>query len=259
MSSIVTSGKTVEEAVQAALASLKLSKDEVNIEILDEGAKAIFGLFGGKLARVKVTSKEGVMGNPDLEEIDIKMEMKRILRGEDEAPPKKPVQEKRVREEAVKEEFVETDDVALNFMHKLVGKFGLKADIAKTEKDGMIYLDVTGRSLGVLIGRRGETLDALQYIVNLVAAKDARESGDTDKTRYILDVEGYRRKREEGIVDTALQVAKKVASEGKSEVLEPMSAMERRAVHTALQEVDGVTTYSEGRDPFRRVVIAPAE
>lgn len=240
MKCIEGTGRTVDEAVAYCLKVLKLEASQVDVEVIDEGSRAIFGLFGGKLAKVKVTAKLAEKASKESDELDLELEMKKILRGED-----------------VLENAVDDKDPAVVFLRGIISKMGLKAKISKSEKEGITYLDVNGKSLGVLIGRRGDTLDSIQYLVNLVAAKHARESGDNEKIRYILDVEGYRKKREEGLVEMALKTAEKVQSEGKKAILEPMNAMERRLIHTALQDMDGITTYSEGRDPFRRIVIAP--
>mgnify|MGYP001164213633 FL=1 len=249
MRAIETTGKTVDEAVQAALSSLKLERKDVDIEVISEGSKGLFGLFGAKVAKVKVTAKEEIKAQPSIED-----EWKKILRGEDLEPAKSQVKEP---VEVVKEELMsdDTEDVGVDFLKQLIEKMGLRATVTKKVDDDMFMLDVTGRSLGALIGRHGETLDSVQYLVNLVAAKNTRESGSEDRTRYIVDVEGYRKKREQALTDMALKVADKVAVEGKSQVLEPMSALERRIVHTALQNVEGVSTHSEGREPFRRIVI----
>jgi spoIIIJ-associated protein len=119
------------------------------------------------------------------------------------------------------------------------------------EEDGSIKINLDGPNVGILIGHRGETLDALQYLVSLIINKDHNE----DYKRVILDTENYRLKREETLKRLASRLAYKVKSTGKYVKLEPMNPYERRIIHSALQNNEDITTYSEGEEPFRRVVI----
>ena len=130
---------------------------------------------------------------------------------------------------------------------------GVKAEIAVEKgEDQLVYLRLSGRRMGVVIGRRGQTLDAIQYLVNLVAN---RLPGP--RARIVLDAEGYRDKRAETLRNLAERLAEKAKSERRKTVLEPMSALERRIVHLALADDDEVETRSEGEEPYRRVVIVP--
>lgn len=197
-------GRTVEEAVNQALAELKLKKDEVEIEILEEPNKGIFGFFGSKNARVRVTEK-----------LDpIKMVKK--------------------------------------FYEKVTAQMGVNAEILVKEEEDFIKMNLIGDNLGILIGRRGETLDALQYLGNLVANK----YNLAERKKIILDAEGYRKRREDTLVNLAARLADRVKRTGYRVVLEPMNPQERRIIHTALQNDRRVQTYSEGEEPFRKVVIA---
>ncbi len=143
-------------------------------------------------------------------------------------------------------------DRARGFLEQVVGAMGVQADIVVEEKDEEISVGLEGKHLGVLIGRRGETLNALQYLLNLSANKDQAE-----RRKIILDVEGYRKKREETLVRLAVKLAEKAGRLGRSVVLEPMSPQERRIIHMALRGRDDIYTFSEGEEPFRKIIIAP--
>jgi len=145
------------------------------------------------------------------------------------------------------------------FLEGLVSVMGLDAEVCERQAEDITMLEVEGKSLGVLIGRHGETLDSIQYLVNLAASRAMRASGEEERVRYVVDVAGYRRKREETLRSMAAEAADKVIGDRKRQVLEPMSALERRIVHMALKDVDGVVTHSEGREPYRRIVISPSE
>ena len=145
------------------------------------------------------------------------------------------------------------------FLEGLVSVMGLDAEVYESQAEDVTMLEVEGKSLGMLIGRHGETLDSIQYLVNLAANRAVRNSGEEDRVRYVVDVAGYRRKREETLRAMAAEAADKVIGDKKRQVLEPMSALERRIVHMALKDVDGVVTHSEGREPYRRIVISPSE
>ena len=119
------------------------------------------------------------------------------------------------------------------------------------QREGYIFISFIGPDLGILIGRRGETLDALQYLVNLVANKHCEE-----RIRIVLDVENYRKRREEALVNLARRLSEKVTRTGLNVVLEPMNPQERRIIHTALQNSIHVYTFSEGDEPYRKVVIS---
>jgi len=194
--------KTVQEAVALALEDLKVDENKVDIEVLDEGNKGIFGLIGNKMARVRVTVRES--------------------RG----------------------------DKASDFLSKLFEKMSVKAEIDLKESDDSIELDIKGNDMGVLIGRRGETLDSLQYLTSLVINKD-----NDDYKRVVVDVEKYRAKREETLINLANRLAEKVVRYKKNVTLEPMNPYERRVIHSTLQDSKQVNTHSVGEEPNRKVVI----
>ena len=120
------------------------------------------------------------------------------------------------------------------------------------EQDQILQVSIEGPDLGILIGRRGETLDALQYLANLAVNKNQEQ-----RRKVILDVEGYRLRREETLQKLAIRLADKAKQRGRSVVLEPMNSQERRIIHTALQGRDDIYTFSEGEEPFRKIIIAP--
>lgn len=208
-------GRTVEEAVEAALAELGVSRDQCEVEILEEGNKGLFGLLGARPARVRVTVK----GSPEQPE-----------QGEQDA-----VERGRV------------------FLSGLLERMNVPAAVeTRVDEDGTVIMNVTGSDLGVVIGARGQTLDAVQYLVNVVANKDA-----VSRVRIVVDAEGYRERRAEAVRRMALRAAEKAKAARKRVRLDPMSALERRLVHLALRDDDQVETRSEGTEPYRRVVIVP--
>lgn len=195
--------RTIEEAVSMAIEELNVDKEDVEIEVVEEGNKGLFGLIGSKQARVRVTVKQSPNG--------------RI-------------------EKFLKDIFKEMD---------------LNIDIDVKESQKSIEINLIGDSMGVLIGRRGETLDALQYLASIVANR-----GNETYKRVIIDTENYRKKREETLEKLAHKVADRVVKFKKSVTLEPMNPYERRIIHSALQQNKNIETYSVGEEPNRKVVIA---
>ncbi len=141
---------------------------------------------------------------------------------------------------------------AVRFLRELLVNMGILAQVEMFKRPGYIVLNINGDDLGRLIGRHGQTLNALQYIVNLVVHKDSDE-----QERIIIDVGGYRKRREENLRRLAQTTAERVKRRGRREVLNPMTPQERRIIHLALQNNKEVVTHSEGEDPYRRVVISP--
>lgn len=200
--SIEKSAKTVQDAVILALEELNTDQENVDIEILDEGNKGIFGFLGNKMARVKVTLKES--------------------RGEK----------------------------AKNFLLDIFEKLKVNAELDVEEDEESISLKVKGKDIGILIGRRGETLDSLQYLCSLVVNK-----GKDNYKRVVIDIENYRQKREETLERLANRLAEKVIRYRKDITLESMNPYERRIIHSSLQNNRSVRTYSIGEEPNRKVVI----
>lgn len=204
MKVIERTGKTVDDAVGLALQDLGASRDEVDIEVLEEPSKGIFGLIGVKPARIKVSLKDG--------------------------PSQK----------------------AGSLLKSIFKTMQLNVSMDVREKEQGLFINLEGPELGILIGRRGETLDALQYLVNLSVNKNQEV-----RKKIIIDIEGYRNRREETLQKLALKLADKAKQRGRNVVLEPMSSQERRIIHTALQGREDIYTFSEGEEPYRKIVISP--
>ena len=237
-------GKTVEEALEAALSELGVSENEVSYEVLSQPSKGIFG-FGAKPARVRVTKKE-----PEA-----------VLPEEPDVPgiAEEPVEEasEQVPEESAAPVAKRDDSLPLGRTEEfLKGLFAaMHLDVAmereKTE-EGYVF-NFTGDKLGILIGKHGQTLDALQYLANLAANRGLSE----ERIRVILDVEKYRRRREDTLKRLAMRLADKASRIREEVKLEPMNRHERKIIHRTLQENRRVSTYSDGEEPYRYVVIVP--
>lgn len=211
-------GKTVEDALRAALVELNTAEDCVNYEVLETPSKGFLGLIGSKPAKIRVTLKEV---EADSEVISIKQTSKPL-------------------------------DTAILFLEEIFRGMNMKVDIEVKEALDGIVLDLHGEDLGILIGKHGQTLDALQYLTNLAANRDMSE----EKVRISIDVENYRKRREETLYRLAMRLADKVKRTGDKITLEPMSRHERKVIHMALQDERRILTYSDGEEPFRKVVIA---
>jgi len=242
-------GKTIDEAIYLGLDQLKLTIDEVDMEVIEYGQKGFMGI-GYKPAKVKITQREEAI-IPDF-----------ILNKDKEKAPHKEKREKPKKDkkiEAFEEkkgeyfpegtEFVENE--VTEFLQGLMNHIGIKESTVKAANtDNGLLVNLEGNDMGILIGRRGETLDAVQYLASLVYNKDKE-----DYHRVTVDTENYRKKRENTLIRLAKKKAGQVAKTGKKVVLEPMSPFERRIIHFALQNDKFVTTYSEGEEPNRHIVI----
>ncbi len=223
--SVEKTGRNIQEAIQAALEELNANEEDVVIEVLDEGDEGGILGFGKKDAKVRVSVEEAAPS---------------VYYGDDEDYTGGPQTE----EEAE----------AAAFVSKVLSGIGVHGNISSSSDEEAIYINVNGKDVGAVIGRHGETLDAIQYLTNLVINRH-RES----KRRVIVDIAGYRKRREESLQSLALRTAEKVVRVGKSYEMEPMSAAERRIIHFALQDFPGVTTFSEGEEPERCVIISPVK
>ena len=209
MDTIEKIGKTVEEAIEAALAELDVTREQVEIEVIERETKGFLGILGNKPAKVKVTLK------------------------------------------------FDPVTAAKKFLKEVFVSMGLLIDTEIEMKDAKhMFIELKGESsqLRVLIGKRGQTLDSLQYLVNLVVNK-----GEAAYISITLDAENYRQRRKETLEYLAHNLAKKAKATRKNIVLEPMNPYERRIIHSALQNDKYVTTHSEGEEPFRYVVIVLKE
>ncbi|WP_096202885.1 RNA-binding cell elongation regulator Jag/EloR [Bacillus sp. FJAT-45350] len=143
-------------------------------------------------------------------------------------------------------------EIARQFLEETIEKMGVEASVSNVERNGSILFDIKGENIGALIGKRGQTLDSLQYLVNLVANRYAE-----DYMRIQLDAENYRAKRKEALEQLAERLARKVLKTARPVKLEPMSAHDRKIIHATLQRKKDISTYSEGEEPRRRIVVSP--
>lgn len=234
---------TIEEAIEEGLRKLGLSEDMVDIDILDEGNKGLFGL-GARQARVKLT---------------IKSQQDQIHKV-DEISSNETVQPS--GEETLPEETSVGDDHILTVARETVGELlqKMKIDAEVTAYYGEaddrsrvpIHVDIHGQDLSILIGRKAETLNALQFISKLIIGKELEHS-----VPLVIDVEGYRNRRERQIRQLAQRVSKQVIETGRSQALEPMPPNERRLIHIELRKIPDVTTESTGQGNKRKVIIYP--
>jgi len=343
MKTYESSAKTVEEAISSGLEALGAAISDVNVEIIDEGSKGLFGLFGSRLAKVRLTLKETEEDplaaltepkparkpaprrepKPEAPKAEPKPAKAEVPKAEpvkeqkaeeapkaEEAKPEapKPVQRKARQPKAEKAEgeakpegerkprqpkqkkpaepkadapkqekkplppkepvkplekpvvtMIENDQVeadsaagkAQAFLKELTHLMGVDVDVAVgNDQDGNVFVQMTGDTLGILIGRRGETLDALQYLTSLKINR-----GQDNYTRVTLDTENYRAKREDTLIRLANRMANRAVKTGRKVSLEPMNPYERRIIHSALQANEAVDTHSEGDEPNRHVVI----
>jgi len=244
MESVEVSAKTVDEAIDIALEDLGLKRSQVDIEVLTPGKPGLFGL-GGEQARIRVTALEGV----------------EVQRPEPEHEPE-------TREELFPESDIEVKDIdseevelASDYLRTLLELAGINAEVTvrapETPADGLgratAVLDIDGEDLGLLIGRRGSSLAALQYLVNVMVTRRLQS-----RVLVTIDVEHYHRRREESLRGLARRVAERVRHSHRPFTLEPMPAAERRIIHLALAEDQGVMTASVGQGDERKVVIRPS-
>jgi jag protein len=243
-------GNTEEEAIELALVDLKLSKEDVIIEVLEESNKGFLGI-GKKLAKVRVSKKNDSKIKEAAKEIkeEIKAEVKTDAKVKEISKEKK---EKVVSKELnVQEIGTEVETPALDFLKDMIDKMGIDVEVsARENKDGEIHIDINGKDSACVIGKRGQTLDAIQYLTRVVVNRD-----EENYTKIVVDAGEYRAKREATLAKLAKRLADKVTRTGKPVKLEPMSPYERKIIHSALQNHKKVTTRSEGKEPYRRVVI----
>lgn len=225
--------KTVDDAVTEALLELLVTRDEVEIEVIEKGARGFLGI-GSKDAKVRVTV---------------------IAQGEEEEKSifeKLGIEEPNISLDIDPISIMDPAQVGKNFLVDVLDKMGIEAEVEVSMKKEQIKMVISGDKMGLLIGKRGEHLDALQYLVNLVVNKNSEKY-----TRVILDTENYRQRREETLQKLAFRLAKKASQTKQKVILEPMNPYDRRIIHSALQNSRTVKTYSEGKEPYRKIVITP--
>ena len=206
MREVKTTGRTVDEAVEAALSILGKKREDVEITVLKEGKEGVLGVFGGEEAEVEVKIKTSLTE-----------ETKSILQD-------------------------------------ILDKMGLITIVSATEKEGTIFIDISGDDLGRIIGNEGATLEALQVILSAIVGKAQK-----GKVRIVVDAGGYKQRRLETAEKIASEAVEKAKRTGKEEVLPPMPASERRAIHLFVKGKEGVSSFSRGEGEERRIVIVPGE
>lgn len=202
---VIKQSRTIEDAIKDALLELEVSESDIEVQVIEEASKGLFGLIGSRDAKVKV-----IVVNDEI-------------------------------------------NIAKNFLDKIFDSMIIKADTDIRKEENVLYVDINNvdpSDKGIIIGKRGNTLDSIQYLLSLAINK-----GKDNYIRVFLDIEDYRKKREETLVRLAEKMAEKAKYTKRPVKLEPMNPFERRIIHSALQKHNGVTTYSEGNEPFRRVVI----
>ncbi|MFC5406726.1 RNA-binding cell elongation regulator Jag/EloR [Cohnella soli] len=203
MKMLVASGKTIEEAVRSGLAQLGVKEDRVNITVLEQPSKGLFGLIGAREAKVQLELlPDGV-------------------------------------------------EEAISFLRAVSEAMELTVSVEREDEGESIRINISGSDLGILIGRRGQTLDSLQYLANIVANRHSDHH-----LRIVLDAEQFRERRRQTLEALSERMASRVVRTRKEIVLEPMSSQERKIIHARLQANPNVKTYSQGDEPNRRIVIA---
>jgi spoIIIJ-associated protein len=221
------SGKDVEEAIEKGLKELGLSRDDVEVKILDEGKAGLFGLMGASPAKIKLIVKplKGLGAEGEREVVGEKPSGVDLISAQ-----------KKVKEE----------------LDEILKLMGMEAEVTTSLEGGRVVADIKSENGAILIGKKGQTLNALQLIVNLIVNRDEKT-----RTRVIVDSESYRQRREKALENMAREVADEVKSKGKPRELEPMNPAERRVIHLALKSDKDVETTSKGEGNFRRVVVSP--
>ncbi len=204
MREITASGQTIEEAIGSALQQLDIGRDRADIEVIDEGKKGLFGIFGSARAVVKVREKTN-----HIEETE-------------------------------------------QFLNEVAKNMGLDVSIETVVEEGHVTYTLAGEKIAILIGKRGRTLNALQYLTQLVLNKNVDEY-----FKVTVDAEGYRKRREETLIELAQKMREKALRVKGKVALEPMPAYERKVIHSSLQGSNDITTYSDGVEPHRHIVIQP--
>ena len=222
MKSVETEGKTIEEAISKACEELKVSREDVDIDVLANGSTGFLGLVGAKNAKIRATLKE----RPEVQTPEASLSS--VPSG------------------------AQVAETAKKTLSDLLRLLEIEASIELKEDSERILLNIKGDGSGLLIGRKGQTLDALEYLVNKIVHKGAE-----DKKRIVVDTENYRSRREESLVNLAQRLAEKAKRMGRPVTISPMSAHDRRIIHLALQEDKALHTWSTGTGLYRKIIISP--
>ena len=228
-------GKTVKDAILKAVESLGVNEEELEIKVVQEPVRGILGI-GQKDAQIEVSLKETTVAEMlDIEETVV-------------------IEENKVENESVaiksgiKEEKIAR---ATAFIKEIISQLGYTVEYFIREEQNFVIINIRGKNAGKLIGKRGETLYAIQYLVNIAANKK-----DEANLKFLIDIEDFRKKREKTLINLANKLARQVKESGNKVVLEPMNPLERKIIHTALQKFPDIDTSSEGEEGQRHIVIS---
>ena len=261
MEYITVSAKTLDDAITEALIQLGVTSDQLEYEVIEKGSAGFLGI-GMKQAVIKARRK--VVEEPEAEIVeDVKSEPAVMKKEEPKTVKKEIAKKETIKKETVKKEPAkkeadlanvesQTIEACENFIYDVLKAMDM-TDVKVTsvvDEEGALSIDMEGSNMGILIGKRGQTLDSLQYLTNRVANK--MQEG---YVRVKLDTEDYRRRRKETLENLAKNIASKVKRTRRTVSLEPMNPYERRIIHSALQGDPAVSTHSEGEEPYRRVVV----
>lgn len=248
MKTVRITAKTIDAAVEEGLKQLGISREEAVVHVVEQPSSGLFGLIHKKLAAVDISA-------PDEEPAEEKPEEPKTEEKPEEKPEEPAASE--AKEKKKSEDFVfnpeeqeKTADEAKKFLESVFQGMHLNVTMERMMNEERILFNLHGEGLGILIGKHGQTLDALQYLTNLAAGKEFHHH-----YFILLDVENYRERRKDTLEALARRLAAKVKRTGEEVRLEPMAAGERRIIHLALQDDGAVTTESEGEAPHRYVVI----
>ncbi|MGG6312961.1 RNA-binding cell elongation regulator Jag/EloR [Paenibacillus macerans] len=233
MNKIVTSGKTIEDAVRQGLAKLGTTEDQVAVNVLEQPSKGFLGLIGVREAKVELTLLERPASVPSPKGIAAESRTSFSIEEKESYGNQDPYEE------------------AASFVRDVGENMGLDVKVEVVHGKDSTVLNISGHDLGLLIGRRGQTLDALQYLANIIANRYSDSF-----VRIVLDAENFRERRRKTLEELAVRLAGRVVRTRKEVTLEPMSPQERKVIHSKLQDHPEVKTYSKGEEPNRRVVIS---
>ncbi len=245
----IVKAKTVQDAVAEGAKQLGVAPEDVRYEVIEEAKKGFFGMFSAE-ATVKVFTEDGAeetASRPEAAPSEAPAPKAAVSPSSGDLPP--------------------VQDKIIEFLNTVIGDMGVEANATvvrvdeRLGEDGHTYekdihVEIVGNGLGMLIGRHGDVLDALQYLCNIVVGRYPKNPDRHEYVRIVLDIENYRAKREDTLKALARRVSSKVLATGRNFTLEPMSAYERRIIHSEVQTISGVHTYSVGADSNRKVVIA---
>lgn len=251
-------GRTVEAALEAAAADLGCAPASLEYTVLEQPSRGFLGLIGRKDARIRVRDIDGAAvaetkaadPSADMAELETRLEEEVEETRADALKAAEPVKSAKAKDAV---SLLEQEKRARKFLEDVFAAMKIEVELQRSETDEGILFQIEGESLGILIGKHGQTLDALQYLTNLAANRGVA----SERLHVQLDIEGYRARREETLTRLAGHLAEKACRIGQEIHLEPMNRHERKIIHMALQDSRKVSTYSAGDEPRRYVVIVP--